>query len=103
MNVSKTPIDRNTYKTYVDALRARDVSEHDLKDIVEALVGTAFRGGNSQSDEDTLAEAVAEKVEALTSAGLSAQVEWIAGYYQHIEDLEFGLAGYLNLPEVAAA
>jgi hypothetical protein len=100
---AKQPVDRNTYKKYSAALEARGVTAHDLKDIVEALVGASFRAGNAHSDEDGLAEAVSTKVDALTAAGLGTQVEWLAGYYETVEDLEWGLSGYLNLPELELA
>lgn len=102
MTTDKTPVYLRDVEKIVKDLIAREVSAHDVKDILEAVVLEGFRV-NCDMSEDALAEAVAAKVETLTSEGLLAQVSWMAHHYGSVEDLEWGLAGYLNLPEAVAA
>lgn len=95
-----------TTKELVQALTARGITPHDLEDTVHALVTDRFApAANSSSigedGEVKLVLEIAAETERLTSAGVDAQVNWMADYYGNPGDLELALHGYLNLPLAA--
>lgn len=88
----------------VEQLTARGITPHDLDDTILALV----HDQNAKLIVDMPAEAsarimqnIATEADKLTQAGLLAQVEWMDRYYNNRENLEWALAGFINLPLAA--
>lgn len=94
-----------TNESLVHALAARGVTPHDLEDIVHALILDMNAGRLARTSDETgrtmLTRAFAMETKSLTAAGLHAQVSWMACYFNNRENLEWSLAGYLNLPLAA--
>lgn len=88
----------------VELLTARGITAHDLDDVILALV----HDQNAKLIVDMPAEAsarimqnIATEADKLTQAGLSAQIDWMDSYYNNRENLEWALAGFINLPLAA--
>ena len=89
----------------VDQLIARGITPHDLDDTVLALVhdqNSALIADMPAAASARIMQTIATEAAQLTKAGLLAQVEWMDRYYKHNRaDLEYALAGYINLPLAA--
>ncbi|HDR9106043.1 hypothetical protein P5X00_36535 [Paraburkholderia sp. A2RO-4L] len=94
-----------TNEYLVLALEARGITPHDLEDTVHALMqdkhAAALAKVQDEVGKAVLIRSVAMQTKTLTAAGLYSQVGWLEQYYGNREDLEWALAGFLNLPLAA--
>ncbi|MBU9200038.1 hypothetical protein KTD31_01300 [Burkholderia multivorans] len=93
----------NEYLTL--ALEARGITPHDLEDTVHALLqdkhAEALARIQDEAGKAILIRAIAMEAKTLTGAGLYSQVAWMDCYYNNRDNLEWALAGFLNLPLAA--
>lgn len=89
----------------VAQLIARGITPHDLEDIVLALVhdqNAELIATMPAASSARIMQNISTESSTLAKAGLLAQVEWMDRYYKHNRaDLEYALAGYINLPLAA--
>ena len=89
----------------VALLIARGVTPHDLDDTILALVhdqNATLLATMPAASSARIMQNIATEANEITQAGLLAQVEWMDRYYKHNRaDLEYALAGYINLPLAA--
>lgn len=89
----------------VEQLVARGITSHDLDDTILALVhdqNASLIASMPAQSSARIMQNIATEASQLTKAGLLAQVEWMDRYYKHNRaDLEYALAGYINLPLAA--
>jgi predicted RecB family endonuclease len=95
-----------TNEDLVRALEARDITPHDLKDIVHALIldkhAPVMAKAADEAARNILAKSFGVETTTLTAAGLRALVDWMESYYNNNrESLIWALSGYLNLPLAA--
>ncbi len=93
----------STNEQLVHDLQQRGITPLDLEDLVLGLKAEAITQAQAGADatEEQLAAQVASETDALTTSGLAAQVDWLAGYYNNPDNLHWALSGYLNLPMAA--
>lgn len=86
-------------------LEARGITEHDLEDVVEALVHEKMQNESLSStfvrNDETLCKKLADQVEALTQSGLQGQLEWMSRYFRNMDHLQLSLGVFLRVPVIA--
>lgn len=94
-----------TITNLVNDLEVRGITEHDVEDVVQALVSERYCAANDASMTDASKEktalAISGEVARLTAGGLIAQVTWMFGYFGNATGPRQALSGYLAVARVA--
>lgn len=88
----------------VQQMISRGVTAHDLEDTVLALIhdqNAALMESMAGAGALAIMQSMHTEARTLTNDGLLAQVDWMDRYYNNRENLQWALAGYLNLPLAA--